>query len=544
MTIAKRTLIATTALPYANGPIHLGYILEAIEADIWLRFQKMRGHCCYFIAGSDAHGTPIMIQAEKQGISPEEFIQTISADQLADIRRFDIDFDNFYTTHSPENEALVQEIYQRLNTKGSILRKTIEQAYDPVKQMFLPDRYVKGQCPRCQAEDQYGDNCESCGATYNSSELKNPRSVLSGAIPETRSSEHLFFDLPCYSDALEKWLSGPSVPKEIQHKMQEWFKTGLQAWDISRDGPYFGFKIPGEDNKYFYVWLDAPVGYMASFQQYCQTHPELDFDSFWKKDSTTELYHFIGKDITYFHTLFWPAVLMAADYRLPTSVFVHGFVTVNGEKMSKSRGTFITAKAYLERLDSEYLRYYFAAKLNGRVEDVDLNFKDFMARINSDLVGKIINIASRTASFIGKYFENQLSANLYSKELWQEFSDKAETLALSYEQRDYAKVIREVSALADKANQWIAEEKPWQIAKEEGACLRLQEISSLALELFRLLILYLKPILPRLALAVETFLRIPALEWQDAEIFLGAHEIETFQPLMKRIELADIEPWI
>lgn len=539
-----RTLIATTALPYANGEIHLGYILEAIEADIWVNFQKMRGNVCYFIAGSDAHGTPIMIQAEKHGLTPEAFITKMAAEQLADIKRFGIVFDNFHSTHSLENEQLMAEIYQRLQKAGAIIRKTIYQAYDPVKNMFLPDRYVKGTCPRCKSADQYGDNCEVCGATYGSSELIDPKSVLSGATPETRATEHLFFDLPQYADKLKHWLSGPHVAKEIQNKMQEWFDAGLQTWDISRDAPYFGFQIPGEKDKYFYVWLDAPIGYMASFKHFCAKHSELEYDAFWQQNSKTELYHFIGKDIVYFHTLFWPAVLMASEHRLPTQVFVHGFVTVNGEKMSKSRGTFITAKQYLEKLNPEYLRYYFAAKLNGGIEDIDLNFKDFMQRVNSDLIGKIINIAARTASFIGKFFDNQLAAQLTNKPLWQLFVDKQNEIADYYETRDYARVLREVTALADKANEWIADKKPWQIAKEQGGCEELKEIATTALNLFRILIIYLKPVLPQLALSVKDFLQIAPLQWTDINTPLLSHTIKPFTPLMMRIEESQIAEWI
>ncbi|MCD6044982.1 MAG: methionine--tRNA ligase [Gammaproteobacteria bacterium] len=539
-----RTMIATTALPYANGTIHLGYILEAVEADIWVNFQKMRGNICYFIAGSDAHGTPVMIQAEKHGLSPEAFITKMAREQLADIEQFGITFDNFYTTHSPENEQLSAAIYQQLQKAGAIIRKTIYQAYDPLKNMFLPDRYVKGTCPRCNSPDQYGDNCEVCGATYGSSELLDPKSVLSGATPEARATEHLFFDLPHYADQLKKWISGPHVIKEIQNKMQEWFDAGLQTWDISRDAPYFGFKIPEEKDKYFYVWLDAPIGYMASFKNFCAKHPGLDYDAFWKQDSKTELYHFIGKDIVYFHTLFWPAVLMASEHRLPTQVFVHGFVTVNGEKMSKSRGTFITAKQYLEKLNPEYLRYYFAAKLNGGIEDIDLNFKDFMQRVNSDLIGKIINIAARTASFIGKFFDNQLATQLTNKPLWELFIGKQSEIADYYETRDYARVLREVTALADKANEWIAEKKPWQIAKEQGGSEELKEIATSALNLFRILIIYLKPVLPQLALSVESFLQIAPLQWQDINTPLLAHSIKSFTPLMTRIEEKQITEWV
>ncbi len=541
---ATRTMIVTTALPYANGNIHLGHILEAIEADIWVNFQKMRGNTCYFIAGSDAHGTPIMIQAEKQGLSPEAFIDKTARVQLTDIQGFGISFDNFHSTHSSENEALVCEIYQRLEKAGAIIRKTIYQAYDPVKNMFLPDRYVKGTCPRCNSLDQYSDNCEVCGATYDASELIDPKSVLSGTTPETRATEHLFFDLPQYADKLKHWLSGPHVAKEIQNKMQEWFDAGLQTWDISRDAPYFGFNIPGEKDKYFYVWLDAPIGYMASFKHFCQEHPEVDFDSFWKEDSPNELYHFIGKDIVYFHTLFWPAVLMASENRLPTEVFTHGFVTINGEKMSKSRGTFITARQYLDTLNPEYLRYYYAAKLNGSIDDIDLNFKDFMQRVNSDLVGKIINIAARTASFIDKFFEHQLAAQLMNKPLWELFTDKQSEIATHYETRDYARVLREVTALADKANEWIAEKKPWQMAKEQGGSEDLKEVATLALNLFRVLIIYLKPVLPQLALSVENFLQIEPLQWSNLNTPLLDHTIKPFTPLMIRIEESQIAEWL
>jgi methionyl-tRNA synthetase len=544
MNKTTRTQIVTTALLYANGDIHLGHMLEAIEADIWVNFQRMRGNKCYFIAGSDAHGTPIMIQAEKQGLNPEAFIAKMAHEQLADIEQFGITFDNFYTTHSSENKQLTSDIYYCLQKAGAITRKTIYQAYDPVKNMFLPDRYVKGTCPRCKNVDQYGDNCEVCGATYASSELIDPKSVLSGATPETRATEHLFFDLPQYADKLKQWLSGPHVAKEIQNKMQEWFDVGLQAWDISRDAPYFGFEIPGEKDKYFYVWLDAPIGYMASFKNFCAKQSELDYDAFWKHDSKAELYHFIGKDIMYFHTLFWPAVLMASQHRLPTQVFVHGFVTVNGEKMSKSRGTFITAKQYLEKLNPEYLRYYFAAKLNGGIEDIDLNFKDFMLRVNSDLIGKIINIAARTASFIGKFFDNQLAAQLTHKELWEFFVNKQGEIADYYETRDYARVLREVTALADKANEWIAERKPWQMAKEHGGSEELKEVATSALNLFRILTIYLKPVLPKLALSVEDFLQIAPLQWNDINTPLLAHTIKPFTPLMTRIEENQIAEWI
>lgn len=541
---APRTMIVTTALLYANGALHLGHILEAIEADIWVNFQKMRGNTCYFIGGSDAHGTPIMIQAEKNGLSPEVFIHKMSSEQLAHLRQFGIGFDNFYTTHSAENEQLVDKIYQRLQEAGAIVRKTIHQAYDPVKNMFLPDRYVKGTCPRCKTVDQYGDNCEACGATYSSSELIDPKSTLSGAAPETRATEHLFFDLPQYGERLKAWLSGPHVAKEIQNKMQEWFAAGLQMWDISRDAPYFGFKIPGETDKYFYVWLDAPIGYIASFKHFCQNHPELKMEAFWEEGSQTELYHFIGKDIVYFHTLFWPAILMASQHRLPTQVLVHGFVTVNGEKMSKSRGTFITAQDYLSKLNPEYLRYYFAAKLNGAVEDIDLNFKDFMLRVNSDLVGKVINIAARTASFIGKFFDNQLGSQLINKPLIDLFINKENEIAQCYESRDYARAVREIMALADKANEWIALEKPWQIAKEQGGCQALHEIATTSLNLFKILTIYLKPILPQLALAVENFLQIAPLQWQDIPTPLLSHTIKAFKPLMTRVEATQIADWI
>ncbi len=537
-------MIVTTALLYANGTIHLGHILEAIEADIWVRFQKLRGNRCYFISGSDAHGTPIMIQAEKQGISPADFVEKMRKEQLHDLQGFGIGYDNFYSTHSRENEALVSNIYQKLKDEGAIIAKTIHQPYDPVKQMFLPDRYVKGNCPKCNSADQYGDNCEVCGATYNAGDLLNSKSVLSGATPETRASEHLFFDLPRYETFLKTWLSEAHVAKEVQNKLQEWFDSGLQTWDISRDAPYFGFKIPGEDNKYFYVWLDAPIGYMASFQEFCSRNPACQFDEFWQEGSQSELYHFIGKDIVYFHTLFWPAMLHGSKHRLPNAVFVHGFVTVNGEKMSKSRGTFITAREYLEKLNPEYLRYYFASKLNGSVEDLDLNFQDFMLRVNSDLVGKIINIAARTASFIGKFFNNKLAANMDQTGLWQEFINKQETIATLYEKRNSAHVVREITALADKANEWIAIEKPWQVAKEQGACVLLHEISTLALNLFRILTIYLKPIMPELAARVEDFLQIKPLQWQDITTPLLNHEIKPFSPLLTRIEEKQIEQWL
>ncbi|GAB4393569.1 MAG: methionine--tRNA ligase [Gammaproteobacteria bacterium] len=536
----QRNILVTSALLYANGPLHLGHLVEAIQTDIWVRFQRLRGHNCYYVGGDDAHGTPIMLKAEQLGISPEQLITDMHQQRLREFAGFHISFDNYYTTHSPENQALAELIFQRLQHKGDIHTRTISQLYDPQKQMFLPDRYVKGQCPRCKAEDQYGDSCENCGATYEPTDLINPRSVVSGATPELKQTEHLFFQLPHYQSMLAEWIKSGHLQEEISNKLQEWFNNGLREWDISRDAPYFGFAIPGHPDKYFYVWLDAPIGYMASFKQFCDKQ-QLDFDAFWQPASNTELYHFIGKDIVYFHALFWPAMLAGADFRTPTAIFVHGFLTVNGQKMSKSRGTFITAETYLKHLNPEYLRYYFAAKLNNRIEDIDLNFEDFMQRVNADLVGKIVNIASRCAGFINKRFDNMLSGEIIEPDLFDSFHRAASTLAEYYEQREFHRAVREIMHLADLANQYIDQQKPWVKIKDPEQNQQVQAICSLGLNLFRILIIYLKPILPTLAQAAENFLNCEPLLWEDVVRPLRSHMINQFIPLATRIEQQQID---
>lgn len=540
MTPNPRKILVTSALPYANGAIHIGHLVEYIQTDIWVRYQKLRGHECYYVCADDAHGTPIMLRAQQEQITPEQLIERVYQEHTADFSGFAIRFDNYHSTHSPENQHFANLIYQRLNSKGYILRKQISQAYDPVKQMFLPDRFIRGECPRCGAADQYGDSCEVCGATYAPTDLKNPRSALSGATPEERESEHFFVNLSDFQEMLSTWANQGALQEEVINKLNEWFETGLQPWDVSRDAPYFGFEIPDQPNKYFYVWLDAPIGYMASFKNLCDKQG-LDFDSFWGADSDAELYHFIGKDIIYFHALFWPAMLTGADFRKPTALCVHGFLTVNGQKMSKSRGTFIMARTYLEHLNPEYLRYYFAAKLNGKVEDIDLSLEDFQNRVNADLVGKVVNIASRCAGFITKRFNSQLAAQLPDPELYQQFLARADAIAEAYEVRDYARGVREIMALADRANQYIDEYKPWVVAKEEGKDAELQAICTQGLNLFRVLLGYLAPIVPVMAEKVEQFFACP-LTWAPEPLL--AHNIEKFTPLMQRVERKDIDAMI
>ncbi|HEC26664.1 MAG TPA: methionine--tRNA ligase [Gammaproteobacteria bacterium] len=540
MSSSQRQILVTSALPYANGPIHLGHLVEYLQTDIWVRFQKMRGHECIYVCASDAHGTPIMLRARADGLSPEELISRVHKEHDQDFADFLIEFDNFYTTHSDENRELSTAIYSKLNEGGYIDRRTITQAYDPEKEMFLPDRFIRGECPRCGAKDQYGDNCEVCGATYSPTELVNAVSAISGATPIEKESEHLFFRLSDFSKLLKDWIHAGHLQDSVANKLDEWLEQGLQDWDISRDAPYFGFEIPDAPGKYFYVWLDAPVGYMASFKNLCDK-TELDFDHFWKADSTTELYHFIGKDIINFHCLFWPAILDGAGYRKPTNVFVHGFLTVNGNKMSKSRGTFIMARTFLNHLRPEYLRYYYAAKLGAGVEDIDLNLEDFQARVNSDLVGKVVNIASRCAGFISKKFSGELSAEIHKPELLQQFADASNNIASLYEAREFGRAIREIMALADLANQYINENKPWVLAKEKGREEDVQDVCSMGLNLFRILIIYLKPVLPAMATSAETFLNVPALTWQDSQQALTSHRINRFKPLMTRIETAAIE---
>lgn len=534
----NRKIIVTCALFYANGPLHLGHIVESVQADIWVKFKNMRGNQCFYISGSDCHGTPIMLRAEKENVDPLALITRIFHEHEKDFKDFNVEFSNFYPTHSPENQELSNLIYSRLQNKGDIKQKIIKQFFDPIKQMFLPDRMIKGECPKCQAQDQYGDNCEACGATYAPTDLKNPRSVISGATPLEKESEHYFFELPHYEESLKEWATTDNhLQKEITHKLQEWFEHGLQSWDISRDKPYFGFEIPDSPGKYFYVWLDAPIGYIASFKNFCtqQKNSLLSFDEFWNKESQTELYHFIGKDIMYFHTLFWPAMLMSADLRTPTAIFAHGFLTINGQKMSKSRGTFIKARTYLNHLDADYLRYYFAAKLNSTIEDIDLNLEDFVQRVNADLVGKVVNIASRCAPFIQNHFHSTLSTHCNNPELLETFKSAASIIIEDYEQREYSKAMREIMLLADKANQYIAEKEPWKMIKDAHKKQETHDICSLGIHLFKLLILYLKPVVPKLAKRAEDFLNITPLTFQDLDVKLINHHINPFNPLLERI---------
>jgi methionyl-tRNA synthetase len=537
MSLKKRTILVTSALPYANGPIHLGHLVEYIQTDIWVRFQKTQGHTCYYVCADDAHGTPIMLKAQQEGITPEALIARIGHEHQADFAGFSIGFDNYYSTHSPENQYFAGLIYQGLRDQGHIEKRTIRQAYDPIKAMFLPDRFIRGECPRCGAKDQYGDNCEVCGATYSPTELKNPLSAISGATPIEKDSEHYFVKLADFTDMLKTWVAG-GLQGEMVNKLNEWFDSGLHPWDISRDAPYFGFEIPDAPGKYFYVWLDAPIGYMASFQNLC-AREGLNFEDFWGPDSQAELYHFIGKDIVYFHALFWPAMLTAANLRKPSGICVHGFLTVEGQKMSKSRGTFITARSYLEYLDPEYLRYYFAAKLGPGVDDIDLNLDDFIARVNADLVGKVVNIASRCAGFISKRFDGRLADSLPDPALYQSFLEAGASIAQAYDSRDYNRAMREIMALADRANQYIDEQKPWVLAKESGKEAELQAVCTQGVNLFRVLMAYLSPVLPFMANKVRDFLGKAALDWQP-QALLG-HVILPYQPLMVRAERKQID---
>ncbi len=536
-----RKILVTSALPYANGPIHIGHLVEYIQTDIWVRFQKMQGHTCHYVCADDAHGTPIMLRARQEGITPEALIERVSAEHRADFRDFLVDFDHYHSTHSEENRRLAGLIYRRLRDGGHIHSRTITQAYDPVEEMFLPDRFIKGECPKCGAADQYGDNCEACGASYSPNELRHPRSAVSGAEPVMRESEHYFFKLGDFEPMLREWTRAGHLQPEVAHKLDEWFAAGLQEWDISRDAPYFGFEIPDHPGKYFYVWLDAPIGYMASFEALCKRTPGLEFDDYWGPRSTAELYHFIGKDIIYFHALFWPAMLHGAGFRTPTAVFAHGFLTVDGQKMSKSRGTFIKARTWLDHLDAEYLRYYFAAKLGPGVDDIDLNLEDFVARVNADLVNKVVNIASRCAGFIGKRFDGMLAPALSDPALFVDCVQAGESIARDYEHREYSRALREVMALADRANQYIDQQKPWVLAKQEGREAELQGVCSLGLNLFRLLIGYLRPVLPATAARAEAFLRIPPLTWDDLPEPLLDHRIAPFEPLLQRVDGQRVE---
>jgi methionyl-tRNA synthetase len=529
-------ILVTSALPYASGPIHLGHLVEYIQADIWVRFQRLRGRNCIFVCASDAHGTPIMLKAREEGISAEEMVVAYQLEHQRDLGRFMVDFDNFYTTHSEENRELVEEIYHRLTERDLIERRVIEQAYDEEAGMFLPDRFIRGTCPVCGAADQYGDSCEVCGATYSPGEIRDPKSILSGAPPVLKESEHLFFRLGQFEAMLRDWTADGAVDTSVARKLDEWFNAGLRDWDISRDAPYFGFRIPDTENKYFYVWLDAPVGYLASFKNLCDRRTDLNFDEYFAADSQTELYHFIGKDIIYFHTLFWPAVLEGANYRKPTRVFAHGFLTVNGQKMSKSRGTFISADTYLEHLDPEYLRYYYAVKLGPGIEDIDLNLDDFVARTNSDLVGKFVNIASRCAGFISKNFDGRLSDRLENPALQEEFVNAAVSIEASYEHRLYSKAVREIMKLADRANQYIDERKPWILARNDKTAAEVQDVCTQGLNLFRMLMIYLKPVLPETAKKTEEFLGIDALSWADLSQPLLSRSIQPYQPMMLRVD--------
>ncbi len=540
--MTTRKILITSALPYANGPIHLGHLLEYIQTDIWSRFQKARGHQCYYVCADDAHGTPIMLKAQQLGLTPEQMIAQTAIEHQADFAEFLIGFDNYHSTHSSENQAFASEIYTKLDAGGYIKRRSISQLFDPEKQMFLPDRFVKGDCPKCGALDQNGDSCDVCGATYSPTELKNPKSVVSGATPVLKDSEHYFFDLPAFEQMLQDWTRGGALQSEMANKLQEWFKDGLQQWDISRDAPYFGFEIPGAPGKFFYVWLDAPIGYLASFKNYCDK-TGIDFDQFWQLDSDAEVYHFIGKDIIYFHSLFWPAMLHGAGYRKPSSVFAHGFVTVNGAKMSKSRGTFIKARTYLEHLNPEYLRYYFASKLTSGIVDLDLNLEDFSQKVNADLVGKVVNIASRCASFISKKFNGTLSANLAEPELFAEFIAQGDSIAASFEEREYARAIRDIMALADKANQYIDAKAPWVLAKDDSKQQETLDVCSMGINLFRVLMHYLKPVLPAMAREVEAFLN-SELRWDNYQQPLLNHAVNPFKALMQRVDPVKVQAMV
>lgn len=549
-----RKILVTSALPYANGSIHLGHMVEHIQTDVWVRFQKLRGHECYYCCADDTHGTPVMLAAQKQGIAPEDMIAKVREEHLADFTGFNIGYDNYYSTHSPENKQFSQDIYRALKANGKIESRVIEQLFDPEKQMFLPDRFVKGECPKCHAQDQYGDNCEVCGTTYSPTELINPYSAVSGAKPELRESEHFFFKLGECADFLKAWTSGnnphdgkPHLQPEALNKMKEWLgegeETTLSDWDISRDAPYFGFEIPDAPGKYFYVWLDAPVGYMASFKNLCD-RIGIDFDEYFKADSQTEMYHFIGKDILYFHALFWPAMLHFSGHRAPTGVYAHGFLTVDGQKMSKSRGTFITAKSYLEQgLNPEWMRYYIAAKLNSKIEDIDLNLQDFISRVNSDLVGKYVNIAARASGFIAKRFEGRLK-DVADSELLAKLAAQSEAIAECYESREYAKALRDIMALADIVNEYVDANKPWELAKQEGQDARLHEVCSELINAFTMLTAYLAPVLPKVAENAAKFLNLKAITWANTRETLGEHAINKYEHLMQRVEQKQVDDLI
>lgn len=550
-----RKILVTSALPYANGSIHLGHMVEHIQTDVWVRFQKLRGHECHYCCADDTHGTPVMLAAQKQGIAPEDMIAKVRKEHLADFTGFFIGYDNYYSTHSPENKQFSQDIYRALKAGGKIESRVIEQLFDPEKQMFLPDRFVKGECPKCHAQDQYGDNCEVCGTTYSPTELINPYSAVSGVKPELRESEHFFFKLGECADFLKAWTSGnnphdgkPHLQAEALNKMKEWLgegeETTLSDWDISRDAPYFGFEIPDAPGKYFYVWLDAPVGYMASFKNLCG-RIGIDFDEYFKAGSQTEMYHFIGKDILYFHALFWPAMLHFSGHRAPTGVYAHGFLTVDGQKMSKSRGTFITAKSYLEQgLNPEWMRYYIAAKLNSKIEDIDLNLQDFISRVNSDLVGKYVNIAARASGFIAKRFEGKLK-DVSDSALLAKLTAQSEAIAECYENREYAKALRDIMALADAVNEYVDANKPWELAKQEGQDERLHEVCSELINAFTILTAYLAPVLPQTAANAARFLNLDAITWANTRVTLSeGHAINKYEHLMQRVEQKQVDDLI
>jgi len=539
----RRMILVTSALPYANGSIHLGHMLEYIQTDIWVRYQKQCGHQCVYVCADDAHGTAIMLRAQTLGITPEELISDVKSEHEADFSGFHIDFDHYSSTHTETNRHFSELIYSRVRDAGGIAVRNISQLFDPDTELFLADRYVKGTCPKCSADDQYGDNCEACGATYHASELRNPKSTLSGAVPVLKDTEHLFFELDQHTEFLKDWTRSGRLQLEVTNKLAEWIEGGLKSWDISRDAPYFGFEVPDRPGTYFYVWLDAPIGYMGAFKEWCDTN-NFDFDSVWGPESVAEIYHFIGKDIVNFHCLFWPAILNQANYRTPTGVNVHGFVTIDGRKMSKSRGTFIKARTYLDHLDPEYLRYYFATKLSANVEDIDLSLEDFAQKVNSDLVGKLVNIASRTAGFITKKFDGQLSADLANPDLVEAIRAKGPYIQSAFEMREFSKAAREIMALADDVNAWIADVAPWHLAKSEDTLAEVQPICTTAINAFRILVLYLKPVTPMLAGKVQEFLQVDSLDYETLNDTLLDHSIAPFTPLLTRIEMKDVEAMI
>ncbi|TVU89239.1 methionine--tRNA ligase [Vreelandella titanicae] len=542
-TTATRNILVTSALPYANGAIHLGHLLEYIQTDIWVRFQKSRGQQCYYVCADDAHGTAIMLRAEQEGITSEALIERVSNDHQTDFSRFGVGFDNYHSTHSAENRHFSEMIYKRLRDKGHIATRDIEQMFDPQKGLFLADRFIKGTCPKCGADDQYGDNCEKCGATYTPADLINPVSAISGATPEVRTSTHYFFKLPDFADFLQRWIDDGHVQPQIRNKLMEWFESGFNEWDISRDAPYFGFEIPDAPGKYFYVWLDAPIGYLASFKNLCDREG-IDFDSYWNKDSDAEVYHFIGKDIVYFHALFWPAMLHGADLRTPTAVNCHGFLTVDGAKMSKSRGTFIKAATYADHLNPEYLRYYFAAKLTSKVDDLDLNLEDFAARVNADLVGKVVNIASRCAGFVKKLGGGNLSSHCAEPQMVARFIAAGDHIAEDFEAREFSRAMRKIMELADEANTYIADKEPWALAKQDGRDAEVLDICSVGINLFRQLMVYLAPVVPAMAEQAREFLNVESLDWHTRQSVLTEHTINKFKPLMTRVERDKIDAMI